>query len=107
MAVGEGEGDNSGSQVLQAVDRVGGKARLSLLAVGDHPGPSCLELRDGVPHRPLVEGIEACLRNLSSVELGDAFEELARPRDTSDRFSRNRYVAHRLASRKQAVCQGP
>src|SRR5260370_41535563 len=96
VAVGEGDGDAIGSQVLQAVDWVGGKARLSLLAVGDHRGPSCLELLDGVPDRPLVEGIEACLRNLSSVELGDAFEELARPRNTSDRFSRNHCVPSRL-----------
>src|SRR2546428_12162370 len=107
MAVREGDGDAVGSQVLQAVDWVGRKARLSLFTVGDHRGAGCLELLDGVPDRLLVEGVEARLCNPSAVELCDAFEELARPRDTPDRFGWNCYVVHGFALQAHTGRQGP
>jgi len=95
VAIREGDGDAVRSEVGQVVEWVGHKARLTLFAVGDHRGASCLELLDGVPDGPLVKGIEARLRNPSGVELCDAFQKLARPRDTPDRFSWNRCVRHR------------
>jgi hypothetical protein len=72
----------------------GRKARFSLLTVGDDRGPGCLELLDRLPDRVFVEAIEALPRDAAGVELSDAFEELERPGNAPDRFSRNRNVAH-------------
>jgi hypothetical protein len=94
VAVHEGDGDAVGSQVRQVADRVGRKARFSLLAVGDDRRPCCLKLLDGDTNRVLVESIEALSRDVAALELSNAFEKLARPGNAAYRFSRNRNFAH-------------
>ena len=68
MAVTKGDGYTVRSQVWQAVDRIGDKARFSLLAVADDWGAGRFELLYRVPDRVLEQDIETLALSMSHHE---------------------------------------
>ena len=55
VTIREWDGDSAGREGLEPVDRIGDKAGLGLLAVGDDRRSGCLEALDGVSGRPVVQ----------------------------------------------------
>src|SRR5581483_3791358 len=75
----------------QAVQRVGGKARLGLLAVGDDGGAGLLHAPDRVGHGPVLRGEQLRLVGLAGLVRPHRGEQFGRAGDASDGFGGNRH----------------
>src|SRR3989442_14676665 len=92
MAVREGDRDPVGSEVLEPLDRVGGKRRLCLFPVGDDWRAGRLEASNGVANRLLVARAQLLAGNFTGGELRYRRDEVRRSRNASDRVSGNRHA---------------
>src|SRR5262249_46569858 len=73
-------------EVPRPMDRVGREARLALLAVGDDGGTRLLEAADRVGHRGVEEGLEGVGADPPVGKGRHPVDQLLRPRDAADRF---------------------
>ena len=69
-------------------DRIGGKALLALLAVGDHRGPRSFQALDRAANGGVAHRIQLLLRRAPVVEGLDRVDQRGRSRKSSDRFRR-------------------
>ncbi len=88
VAVGERDHNAVRGECVEPCDRVGGKARLGLLAVGDHRRAGRLERGDRVAHCLVEQLVEREPRLHGGQQLGWA-------RDAPDRFGWNRHRSGR------------
>ena len=84
VAIGEGDGNAVGREVLESLDRVGGEAGLGLLSVADDGGSGLLESVDGVPDGRVVQLPELLFGAPALIEFPDTAQELRRSRNAAD-----------------------
>ena len=74
--------------ILQPRDRIGGKALLALLAVGNHRRSRRFQALDGAANGGVAHRIQLLLRRAPVVEGLDRIDQRGRSRNASDRFRR-------------------
>ena len=88
VSVRERDGNAVRRDILQSRNRIGGKARLALLAVGNHRRSRRFQAFDGVANGGVVFGFRMLLRRAPVVEGLDRIDQCGRSRNASDRFRR-------------------
>jgi hypothetical protein len=103
MAVGEGDGDSVGSEVLEPGERIGREAGLGLLTVGEDGGSGLLQSLDGVAECFGVGFFECFTADSLVVEGGEGFNQCCWTGDAADGFSRDRHRREHIGLRLGGV----
>lgn len=99
VPVGERNDHPVRSESVGAVEGIGGEARFSLFAVGDHRRTGLLEQGDSVGQRTILVLGEGILADPSGSEFVQRAEQMPGARDAADRLSRD---GHRFSSGAEA-----